>query len=476
MTNLFKKGFFFLLALTVSVACSDDDGDDGGGGESGTITNVDFVITSENDGGNAVGVAPSSTGGTSYSVDFGDPAATNDSDVMSSAGPKVTYTYPEASASYDVVVTASAANATSVSATKSHSIVFESATVLANFEDAAMINLRDDKGGAVLTSITSQTGMDGAASSVGVAEYLGTGNWDAFSINPTNYINPKNKGVITLEYYQSEGLSREVLLKLEGTKTAQDGIFDIEVLVTSTNVSGWQTLTFDFKENAVGSHPNGTLDVILDEYQTMSLFVDFGTPIPGTYWFDNIEGAEWGIAIADTDNDGTIDSVDNCPDVASSEFNGCPIVSGPSNPATTPTLAEEDVISVFSNAYTDIAGTNFNPSWGQAGTYAAETIGSDDVIKYGNIDYQGIEYGTTDVSGMTNLHMDIYTADQGSIDIFLIDDTGEVSVTKTLTADQWTSIDILLSEFAGRDLTKVFQFKFVGSGGTIWVDNIYFNK
>ena len=479
--NLLKKGMFILLGLSLTIACDKDD-DTTSGGDSTTITNVDFIITSENDNGNAVGVAPSSTGGTTYSVDFGDPSNTDNSDVIASAGPKVTYTYPETSASYDIVVTASATNATSVSATKNHSIAFEAATVLADFEDEAIINLRDDASGNVLITVSSETGMSGQPSNVGVAVYNGVGNWDAFSINPTNYINPKDKGVITVEYYQSEGLSREVLLKLHGVKTTQDGIFDIEVLTTSTNVTGWQTLTFDFKSNAVGSHPNGALDVILDEYTSMSLFVDFGTAVAGTYWFDNIEGAEWGIAVPDTDNDGKIDSVDKCPNDASSEADGCPLVVGPTSPAATPTLTEADVLSVFSNAYTDIAGTNFNPGWGQAGTYTPETIGSDDVIKYGNINYQGIEYGTTDASGMTNLHFDIYTGDLTAIDIFLIDDTGEVSVTKTLVANQWNSIDIPLSEFTGRDLSKVFQFKLAGNPwneggfGTIWVDNIYFNK
>lgn len=313
------------MGIGLTTACSTDD-DGGTGNGSGTITGLDFVITEENDTGNEVGVQASASGAETYTVDFGDPNAANNEDVISTSGPKVTYTYPEVTGTYNIKVTASAANAASVEKTKSHTVNFAAATVLADFEDASKINPRDDKSGNATISIESQTGMDGQTSNVGVAVYNGAGNWDAFSLNPTNYINPINKGIITVEYYQSEGVARDILLKLEGTKTDQAGIFDVEVLTTSTAATGWQTLTFDFHSNDVmNSHPNGAEPVILDEYSKMSIFVDFGTAVAGTYWFDNIEGAEWGIAVPDSDGDGVIDSIDNCVDTAGlPEDDGCP--------------------------------------------------------------------------------------------------------------------------------------------------------
>ena len=127
MTNLFKRGMYVLLGLSMTVACSSDD-DNGGGTDpvGGTITGVDFTIAELNGDGNEVGVTPTSTGGTLYSVDFGDPAAANDEDVIATSGPEVSYTYAKESATYTITVTASASNASDVVATKDHTVTIES--------------------------------------------------------------------------------------------------------------------------------------------------------------------------------------------------------------------------------------------------------------------------------------------------------------------------------------------------------------
>src|SRR5690606_32890352 len=53
----------------------------------------------------------------------------------------------------------------------------------------------------------------------------------------------------------------------------------------------------------------------------------------------------------------------------------------PLNPAPTPPArAEADVISVYSNAYTNIAGTDFYPNWGQATTFNQINVGGSDII------------------------------------------------------------------------------------------------
>ena len=107
---------------------SDNGGGDNGGGSDPvgtTITGVDFTIAELNSDGNKVGVTPTSTGGTLYSVDFGDPAAANDEDVIETSGPEVSYTYAKASATYAITVTASASNAADVVVRKNHSVTIE---------------------------------------------------------------------------------------------------------------------------------------------------------------------------------------------------------------------------------------------------------------------------------------------------------------------------------------------------------------
>ena len=106
-----------------------DGGGNNGGGTApvgGPITtDVDFTIAELNGDGNEVGVTPTSTGGTLYSVDFGDPAAANDEDVIATSGPQVSYTYAKASATYAITVTASASNAPDVVVRKNHSVTIE---------------------------------------------------------------------------------------------------------------------------------------------------------------------------------------------------------------------------------------------------------------------------------------------------------------------------------------------------------------
>ena len=168
-----------------------------------------------------------------------------------------------------------------------------------------------------------------------------------------------------------------------------------------------------------------------------------------------------------------------------------PIVA-PATSAPTPTVASSKVISIFSDAYTSVTGTDFFPNWGQVTTYTPTLVGaSDNVIKYANMNYQGVQFGSTqNCATMKYLHLDVWTADANAttLPIAIIWPGGEKTVTKTVaTNGSWTSIDIPLSEFTGAVLTSVIQFKFqsnewltLGAAGsaakytTVFLDNLYF--
>ncbi len=147
-----------------------------------------------------------------------------------------------------------------------------------------------------------------------------------------------------------------------------------------------------------------------------------------------------------------------------------------------------DVISIYGSKYTNVAGTNYFPDWGQGGQGSSWTefdLNGDKMLNYIKLSYQGIALadGTTiDVSGMEFIHMDVWTADLQKIETSLISKTnGEKPVVRDLTANQWTSIDIPISAFTSQGLTvaDIFQLKFVGTpwaGGSVFIDNIYFYK
>lgn len=154
--------------------------------------------------------------------------------------------------------------------------------------------------------------------------------------------------------------------------------------------------------------------------------------------------------------------------------------SQPSSPATAapvPTHPAGNVISVFSDSYTAIPGTDLNPFWGQATVVTTVQIQGNNTLKFAGLNYQGIQFGASqNVSSMGFLHLDFWTANSSALSVFLIS-PGPVETPYTLTVPTsgWSSIDIPLSSFAPVDLNDVIQLKFEGNGD-IYLDNIYFRK
>ncbi|WP_139956880.1 T9SS type A sorting domain-containing protein [Flavicella sediminum] len=149
----------------------------------------------------------------------------------------------------------------------------------------------------------------------------------------------------------------------------------------------------------------------------------------------------------------------------------------PATAAPAPTQNSADVISVYSDTYSSNA-TNLNPGWGQATTFSEIQISSNNLLKYANLNYQGMEYTSSDVSAMEYIHLDYHTNDATALQFFLIaggENGYDIAATDGITTGQWVGIDIPLSFYsnAGRNLAAAIQFKTVGNG-TIFLDNIYF--
>jgi hypothetical protein len=155
-----------------------------------------------------------------------------------------------------------------------------------------------------------------------------------------------------------------------------------------------------------------------------------------------------------------------------------PLESAPTPPAR----ASEDVKSIFSDAYTNIENTDFNPNWGQSTIFTAFDLNGDNMLQYTNLNYQGNNIGeSVDASSMQTLHIDIWTPDATSIDIYPLPNgvqpADERFVTKTLVPNEWNSFEIPMEEFTSQGLpvNDLLQFKYVGSG-TVFIDNLYFWK
>ena len=166
----------------------------------------------------------------------------------------------------------------------------------------------------------------------------------------------------------------------------------------------------------------------------------------------------------------------------------------PTTPAPTPTPDPADVISLFSDVYTDVTVDTWSAGWDVADV-ADYAIGSDNTKKYTNLSYAGIEFtsNTIDASAMTHFHMDVWTPDNTAspavFKVKLVDfgadgvwsgsgtDDVEVELTfdeNTMASETWVSIDVPLASFAGLTTGHLAQMVISGDPNTVYVDNIYF--
>ena len=163
----------------------------------------------------------------------------------------------------------------------------------------------------------------------------------------------------------------------------------------------------------------------------------------------------------------------------------------PTTDAPTPTKAAADVISIYSDAYTNVA-TNYSPSWGQSGTvnttYDPTGGGTNYVLAYTNFNFQGTDITKQNAAAMEYLHIDLWTAAdpaKTTIKISPINNgtgTGETLVSIAYTSGKWISVDIPKSSFTGMTWDSVHQLKVAANetGSTVpvdvYLDNIYFWK
>ena len=217
-----------------------------------------------------------------------------------------------------------------------------------------------------------------------------------------------------------------------------------EIKVANTQVNQWEELTFDFSGRIGNINTIGQDQIII--------FPDFAARTQDNIiYFDNIT------------------------------FSAATPVAEPTVPAPTPTLPANEVISIFSNAYTPLPGVNLNPNWGQATVVSFLTIQGDTTMKYGGLTFQGTELNQNlnlVSAGMQYIHIDFWTATSTELNFFLISpgpNQQSVALVPPGTTEEWVSVDIPLSSFEPTvNLTEVFQLMFTGNG-IIYLDNIFFS-
>lgn len=224
-----------------------------------------------------------------------------------------------------------------------------------------------------------------------------------------------------------------------------------EIKVPNTMINQWEELTFDFT-----SHIGATYDQIV-------VFPDFNARAQDNIiYFDNIT------------------------------FGAGQVSMPPMTPAPTPTIPAANVISMFSNAYTDVPVDTWLTSWSAANQSDIQIQG-DDTKLYENLDFAGVETvgpNVLDVTAMDFFHMDVWTDDATLFRIKLVDfgadgnfgggDDSEHEIEYMAPAQgSWISYMIPMADFSGLQArAHMAQLIISGQpvgGATIYMDNVYYS-
>ena len=167
-----------------------------------------------------------------------------------------------------------------------------------------------------------------------------------------------------------------------------------------------------------------------------------------------------------------------CKDAAGNPAANNPIVvpvttSAAMAAAPVPTVAAENVKSVFSDTYTPVPSTL--QDW-YGNTFSTVSLGGNETLKNTTVCCFGYEFTAKpiNISAMTRMHVDIYPVTLPTITVGLVANGEYKKSNIGLTAGQWNSIDFPLSDFTGIDLTQVNQVGFWEMNGTFYLDNLYF--
>lgn len=166
---------------------------------------------------------------------------------------------------------------------------------------------------------------------------------------------------------------------------------------------------------------------------------------------------------------------------------------GPTTASPVPTLPAAQVISLFSNAYTNKNVDTWKTSWSSA-SFNDTIIASDNMKHYGNLDFVGVETtgaNLVDASAMTHFNIDFWTVNATTLRVKLVDfgadgaygggnDTEHEIASTSHPLKQWNSWKIPFTDLSGlKNRSKIAQiiFSALPTGkADVYIDNVYFSN
>jgi hypothetical protein len=287
--------------------------------------------------------------------------------------------------------------------------------------------------------------------------------WQGINLKLTSSVQLTTTKTMSIDVLASTPVTFLVKVKDGGAEAAAE--------VTHNGNGLWQTLSFTFNTSLDGkaATANGVYSgFVIHAYWKAgetSFFPNVATPAR-TFYVDNIKGILG------------VPPVDPSPTVAA---------------PTPPTRPAADVVSLFSDAYTNIPVAQWSADWDEA-TITDVTIAGNATKKINFVNFLGVILGDyTNTSDMTHFHMDYYinagtdlvgkvlnpklsnhAAKAGETNALLLTNLPALDA-----AGRWVSLDVPLSTFTPQgtfDRESVKEFLITSNIGVVYIDNIYLHK
>ena len=306
----------------------------------------------------------------------------------------------------------------------------------------------------------------------------------------------------------------------DASKLLQErGMFRYAAGTNGTNGFGYTLWLDDIKFEKLGTIAHGQASIMNGNNVSETTFVGVNSNVEGVISTFNLPNGVNQVVnlstayldfsssdsnVATVDANGLITSVSPGTAVITATINGVDATGsltincvGTFVHAPTPPQNQANVISIFSDAYTNVPVNYYNGYWQPWQTTVSNdfTVNGDNILNYTIFNFVGIEFSspTVNATAMTHIHMDVFipgpiapgrqlrviVVDFGAGGVFGGGDDTRHSTTFTapaLVSQNWISIDIPFANMPNlASRSNLAQIILEGGDGSVlYADNIYF--
>ncbi|GGE03871.1 T9SS type A sorting domain-containing protein [Psychroflexus salis] len=336
---------------------------------------------------------------------------------------------------------------------------FSQQTVVQDFESASSFTFAGFEGLGSVAVEAAPVGTNG--NSFKLVSVTGGNPWQGAEIEQaSNFVELTDDKTMSVDVYSTQAFTLLAKVEIGGPNSAASQSY--------TTPNQWQTITFTFNESLDGtSIADGIYEKLVFFPNWASDDSGFNAPQDFTLYLDNVTSST---SVPDPDPE--------------------PSVAAP----TPPNRASEDVISLFSDQYSNITVTTWSAPWDSAEI--------EDVVIEGNATkkitfggFLGVDFADNafDATGMTHFHMDYWVANPDLVNKVFnpkwsnhlggAGETNAYDLNNELIGQpsgEWIQLDVPLSAFNlvnGADRSAFAQFLITSNiGGVAYVDNIYLHN